>query len=195
MPQHARPHPFPRSASASVLSHLRRRLALLVLGYASACASWAASVPTTASFMARANIVRGCVISTAPGQTTGIGFGTLDFGSHSAVQAGAFSTALSAGAATPPSVQCTPGTTVQISADAGLHAQAGQRHLAGPVGGLIPYALWLVTGNVALPPGSSSSLTLGPTPTSLPVGGTATLPGAGLPAGTYTDTVQVTLAW
>lgn len=70
-----RPHRFLHTAAASVFSDLRERLTLLLLGLAlgGASPSWAASVPTTASFMARANIVRGCLISATRVRPQGLG--------------------------------------------------------------------------------------------------------------------------
>ena len=62
-------------------------------------------------------------------------------------------------------------------------------------------SLFLATTAVAatpaavLTPNISAGLTLGAAATALPLQGTVTFPGFGLPAGTYTDTVQVTLSW
>lgn len=80
--------------------------------------------------------------------------------------------------------------------DAGQNAQGSQRRLSNSAGGYVPYTLALATAPAtALVPNVPAGLTLGASAAALPFQGTATFPGFGLPAGTYTDTVQVTLSW
>lgn len=155
----------------------------------------ATPIPTTALIAVSATITRGCQVSGNTGQTTGIAFGTLDFGRHSPVRTGTATVMAGGGSALQAQVQCTPGTTLQITAGSGLHANGTQRRLSNGAA-FIPYVLTLVSGsNPALTPNVAASMTLGETPMALPVSGTATFPGSGLSAGYYTDTVQLTLAW
>lgn len=155
-----------------------------------------ASIPTTATVLVSASVVRGCVVSGAPQQTAGVSFGGVDFGTHPAVGA-ATSTAIAGGGMTLQArIECTPGTTAHVSTNAGLHAQGAQRRMSNNAGGYVPYSLALVSAaTVPLAPNAVVDLPLGATATALPIIGTANLPGTGLTAGIYTDTVQVTLTW
>lgn len=187
--QTSRGRPCRRPAGAG--SHL---MLALMAWHASAC--WAASVPTTATFAVNAGVVKGCVVSGSPSQTTGIAFGSINFGTHSAVQSGTVTAMAGSSMGAQAMLQCTPGTSVQIVVNGGLHLQGSQRRLASAAGMFVPYTLWLVAGTTSpLTPNTPASMTLGTTATALPVRGMATLPGSGIAAGTYTDTVQVTLSW
>ncbi|MDA8523564.1 spore coat protein U domain-containing protein [Acidovorax sp. NCPPB 4044] len=155
-----------------------------------------ATIPTTGSFSVNAAIVRGCMVAGGSGQTTGLNFGTIDFGTHSAVRTGNETRLAGSGMGGQALIQCTPGTAVQVAADEGQHAQGGQRRLSNSAGGYVPYALALVAATTAaLVPNVPAGITLGATATALPLQGTVTFPGFGLAAGTYTDTVRVTLSW
>ncbi len=155
-----------------------------------------ATIPTTATLSVNATIVRGCLVSGATGQVTGVNFGTIDFGTHSAVRTGSETRLSGSGAGGQALIQCTPGTAVQVAADAGQNAQGSQRRLSNNAGAYVPYALALATAPAtALVPNVPAGLTLGSSAAALLLQGTATFPGFGLPAGVYTDTVQVTLSW
>jgi len=155
-----------------------------------------AAIPTQATFAVNAAIVRGCMVAGAAGQVTGLGFGSIDFGTHSAVRTGTETRLAGSGAGGQALIQCTPGTAVQVAADAGQHAQGSQRRLSNNAGAFVPYALALAAGTTtALVPNVPASLTLGAVAAALPLQGTVTFPGFGLPSGVYTDTVQVTLSW
>jgi len=155
----------------------------------------AASIPTTASFSVGATIAQGCMVAGNPGQVTGLAFGQLSFGTYPAVATGSRSASLTS-VASQALLQCTPGTTLQVTADAGLSAVGNQRRLASGAGKYLPYRLFLTSGgSQPLTPGVAVGLTLGASSTALPVTGTVTLPGTGMSAGTYTDTVRVTLSW
>jgi len=154
-----------------------------------------ASIPTTAPMLVTASVVRGCIVSGAPQQTTGVPFGRIDFGTHPAVGAASV-TALAGGGGLQARIECTPGTQAHISANAGLHPQGGQRRMSNNAGQFIAYSLALAGAVAApLPPDTVVDLPLGAAATALPLVGTASLPGSGLAAGLYTDTVQVTLTW
>jgi spore coat protein U-like protein len=123
-------------------------------------------------------------------QTSGIGFGKLDFGSHPAVQAGNYDAAIGM-AASPAQVQCTPGATVTMTIGGGQNAMGGQRRI-GYGGSYLPYMLTTQPGcGAVVAPGVGVSVDASAGPTLVPVYGRATTPGAGLPAGNYTDTLQV----
>jgi spore coat protein U-like protein len=155
----------------------------------------AATIPTTASFAVGATIASGCIVAGNPGQVTGLAFGQLSFGTYSAMATGSKSASLTS-VANQALLQCTPGTAVQVTADAGLSAVGNQRRLAAGAGQYLPYSLFLTSnGSQPLTPGVAVGLTLGATATALPLTGTVILPGSGLAAGTYVDTVRVTLTW
>lgn len=155
-----------------------------------------AAIPTKATMSVNAAIVRGCMVAGAAGQVTGLNFGNIDFGTHSAVRTGNETRLAGSGSGGQALIQCTPGTAVQVAADAGQHAQGSQRRLSNNAGAFVPYALALAAGTTtALVPNVPASLTLGAAAAALPLQGTVTFPGFGLPSGVYTDTVQVTLSW
>lgn len=171
------------------------QIVLLAAGCLAQSLASAATIPTTASFSVGAVIQRGCMVTGSPGQTTGIALGSLDFGTHSALRTGTVSSMASAGTGGQALVQCTPGTTLQVKVDAGLHASGGTRRLSNGVS-FVPYTLTLVSGSgTLLAPNVAVGMAMGSTPTALPVMGSITFPGAGLSSGIYTDTLQVTLSW
>lgn len=152
------------------------------------------ALPTTASFVVTAQVVAGCgIVGTS--QTSGLDFGTLDFGTHSTVATGELSAvALSGGL--PVQIECSPGSTLSITVDAGLHANAGQRRLqlVGQAD-VVAYALYADAARTQpLLIGQPVSLPVSGT-INMPIHGVLTLPGTGLPAGAYADTAQVTLSY
>jgi spore coat protein U-like protein len=151
-------------------------------------------VPTTANFLVSATVSSGCWVVGNVSQTSGIGFGKLDFGSHPAVQAGSYDAAIGL-AASPAQVQCTPGATVTMTIDGGQNAQGGQRRMRfGSY--YLPYTLTTQAGGgTVVAPGVGVSVDASAGPTLVPVYGRATAPGTGLPAGNYTDTLQVVFSW
>lgn len=175
-----------------------RRLLALVWG--SAClpvlAPAATPIPTTAAFSVNAAVSAGCLVVGNPGQTTGVGFGMLDFGARAAISSGTSTAALGMSAGSMAQIQCTPGTAATVTLDGGQHAQGAQRRMKFGSSYYLPYTLYTsasmatpLSPNVGVPVDTSAG-TL-----TLPVYGVATLPGSGLPAGQYTDTVQVLFSW
>lgn len=152
-----------------------------------------AGSPVQQSFQVTADIVAGCSVTTAgSGQ-----WGTIDLGTVSGVAAGSASAALVSPGGAGLQIDCTPGTSATISADTGAHASGGIRRLAltSDTTQAIPYRLYVNNGTTewttqALP----LAFGAGTSRISLPVIGTATLPGSQR-AGSYSDTVRVTLAW
>ncbi|MBV7540989.1 spore coat U domain-containing protein [Acidovorax sp. sic0104] len=168
------------------------RLALVALPVA----ALAATIPTNPSFSVSASVVRGCAVSGNTGQVSGIPFGSINFGSHPALQSGALQSMAGSSMGSQAKLVCTPGTAVQISVDGGQNRVGAQRRMSNGAGKYVPYDLELVQGTPALlAPNVPVGLVIDATPLALPVRGTATLPGATAAAGIYADTVQVTLSW
>ncbi len=153
---------------------------------------------TTAQFEVSAIIEAGCLVDGLGGSGDAGSVGLLDFGLDSA-----FSTATrSASLAATQSIRmrCTPGVTVSMTIDGGTYAAAGSRHLqlGDDEDARIAYSVCSdaacskpvsIGGVVDIPvSGANENDVL------LPVHGRLTLPGS-LPAGTYTDTVLLTLTW
>lgn len=148
--------------------------------------------PTTQSFTVSAQIVTGCGV--AGGATSGLVFGTLDFGAHPAVATGDVS-ATTGGSAL--QIECSPGSALKMTIDGGAQPSAGntQRNLQGPAGALVAYRLYAdAAHSQAIGIGQAVSIPVSGA-ISLPVYGALTLPGGAMPAGTYTDVAQVTLSY
>lgn len=156
----------------------------------------ATPIPTSASFAVNATVSTGCLVVSNPTQISGIQFGTLDFGSQSAVSGAAATAWLASGGGSMAQVQCTSGAAVTITIDGGLHAQGTQRRLKYGTSHYLPYNLY-TSGSMATSyaPGVGVPLDTTVGATALPVYGRAVPPSSGLPAGQYTDTVQVILSW
>ena len=157
------------------------------------------AVPSAAQTMAvAADVVLGCALLTSQA-TSGIDFGSLAFGTHPAVKSGAVTAAVVASGGGAMQVECTRGMTVQVTVGAGQHASGAQRRLAlnGNTSYVVPYTLYTTAAHTTpLPVNTSVSVTV---PSdgllTLPIYGSATLPGSGLMPGAYGDTVVVTLSW
>jgi spore coat protein U-like protein len=144
------------------------------------------------TFEIAATIVRGCTVATdAGGRWGAIALGTVQ-GLRGASATGTLVSGGVAGLA----LSCTPGTTVNVAADTGDHAAAGQRRLMRSGGSeSVPYTLYADGATTAwsLQP-LAITFPAGVSTRTLPVTAAATLTAA-LPAGTYTDTVRVTLTF
>lgn len=170
----------------------RLRLAWLVLP----ATVISATAPTSPVFSVSASVARGCVVFGDTGQVSGVAFGSINFGSHPALQPGAIQAMSGSTMGNQAKLVCTPGTAVQISIDGGQNRLGVQRRMSNGAGKYVPYNLELVQGVPApLGPNVPVGLILDATPLALPVRGTAALPGATAAAGIYSDTVQVTLSW
>ncbi len=172
------------------------RCAVLVASLAMGVAALAATpVPGSATFLVSATVTAGCWVVGNISQTSGIGFGLLDFGTRSAIQPSSYTASISMGGASPAMVQCTPGATVTMTVDGGQNALGGQRRMRSGTH-YVAYTLTTLPGaGVAITPGAGMTVDASAGPTLLPVFGNANVPGTGLPAGLYTDTVQVVLSW
>lgn len=168
---------------------------------AAAClAPWLLATPaaaeTSAAFQVSASVVPGCEVNggtPAPGASVGQ-IGTLDFGTHSALDTGQVTATMVRNAGF--TLACTPTVALSMTLDGGLHT-AGQRNLQAQDGAeRIAYRLYrdaafsqeFLTGQ-AVPVAFGT-----PSNVALPVYARLTLPGNARPA-VYSDTVIVTLAW
>ncbi|MFF7107405.1 Csu type fimbrial protein [Pseudomonas sichuanensis] len=144
---------------------------------------------TGSTFQVSAQIVAGCLV--VGGVTA---YGVLDFGTSSALSTATLSTSLGGTTVT---FQCTPGVAMSMSLDGGQNSASGTRNLKRSGGSqLLAYQLYRDAAfSQSLAIGSSVTVSYSdPTAIKLPVYGRTTLPGT-LPAGTYTDVVQVTVSW
>jgi spore coat protein U-like protein len=156
-------------------------LALLFTG------SGVAHAATTATVQVSASIVAGCVVT-----STGGLYGTLNFGTYSALSTAAVSVALAGGV----TLQCTPGVSVSMVVDGGLHNASGRHLKVGSGTAQIAYQLFQdaahsqnlgIAQSVNVPYTNASAIRL-------PIFGYVLLPG-NQPVGTYSDTLQVQLSY
>ncbi len=174
---------------------MHRWIGIAICGLWPAIGGTATPIATSASFAVNAIVSTGCLVVSNPTQVSGVQFGTLDFGSQSAVSGATATAWLSAGGGSMAQVQCTSGATVTITFDSGLNALGNQRRLRRGTS-YVPYNLYTSAGmGTSYTPGVGIPLDTTVGATTLPVYGRALPPPSGLPAGQYTDTVQVTLSW
>ncbi|WP_060507926.1 spore coat U domain-containing protein [Pseudomonas sp. NBRC 111124] len=144
---------------------------------------------TTSTFQVSAQIVAGCLV--VGGVTS---YGTLNYGTQSALSTGILSTSLGGATVT---FQCTPGVVMSMSLDGGQNSASGTRNLKRSGGTqVLAYQLYQDAAfSQALGIGQSVTVSYADaTAIKLPVYGRTQLPGT-LPAGTYTDVVQVSVTW
>jgi spore coat protein U-like protein len=153
----------------------------------------AASVPmplaavTSQSFQVNATVTPGCLVVGGVSD-----YGSLNFGSQSALATGTVQVALSGGV----QLQCTPGVTMNMTVDGGQYNSSG-RHMQLTTGSnRVAYQLFRDAAY-------SQSLGIGQTVAvaytdanniRLPIYGQVQLPG-NQPGGTYSDVLQVQLSW
>ncbi|MFF3699876.1 MULTISPECIES: Csu type fimbrial protein [Pseudomonas] len=154
--------------------------------------AWAVPMPLdaalTSTLQVSATIAAGCLVVGGASN-----YGTLDFGTRPALGAASVNTQL---AGTTVTLQCTPGVALKMSVDGGLNNN-GVRNLKRTSGtSLVAYQLYRDAAlSQALGIGQLVAVSYSdPTAIKLPVYAQAQLPGV-LPAGTYTDVVQVVLSW
>lgn len=154
---------------------------------------WTVPAPLTAqvssSFQVSAQVVAGCLVVGG-----GSNYGSLDFGSYSALSSGPVSTAFTGTSVT---LQCTPGVALSMSIGGGQNNSSGTRNLKRSTGPqLLAYQLFRDAGfSQSLGIDQSVAVTYSdPNAIKLPVYARAQLSG-NLPAGSYTDVVQVVLTW
>ncbi|MHC8327799.1 Csu type fimbrial protein [Pseudomonas sp. LB1P83] len=162
-------------------------------GYAALFLLCAGSMPlplaavTSQSFQVSATVTAGCLVVGGVSN-----YGSLDFGSQSALATSTVQVALSAGV----QLQCTPGVTMNMSVDGGQH-NSGGRHMQLTTGSnQVAYQLFRdaafsqslgIGQSVAVAYTDANNI-------SLPIYGRVQLPGD-QPGGTYSDVLQVQLSW
>lgn len=175
---------------------MRRALCAVLAGLCPLLATGTTQTPTTATFAVNATVQSGCWVVGNPSQVSGVSFGMLDFGTRSAISTGSSSASLSASGGSMAQVQCTSGSSVTVTLDAGQHGLGSQRRLKMGTANYIPYALFISSAMATpYPPGVAVPINTSAGTITLPVYGVATPPPSGLPAGQYSDTVQVIFSW
>jgi len=149
----------------------------------------------TGTIGVRLNITNACVVNDATTLQTDLGR-TGDI--HFADQPGTFSSVDGelVGALGALAVRCSPGATPALTIGAGANDQAGVRQMVSG-SSAVPYRLYTnAARNDEI--GIGRSLTLGAASSAaivVPIYARATNSGGILPAGSYADTVQITLSW
>lgn len=171
---------------------IARRVVTVWAGACLPSAGTMAASPVQQSFQVSADVVTGCSVATSGSSQ----WGSIDLGTVSGIASGTVSASLVSSGGAGLQIDCTPGTTVNVTADAGSNANGGLRRLtlAGDGSRTIAYRLY-VNGTTEWTTQSIPVVFVGGTSrVGLPVSATATLPGS-QKAGAYSDTVRVTLAW
>ncbi|ELY3758138.1 spore coat protein U domain-containing protein [Cronobacter universalis] len=169
-----------------------RRIQWGVIGMAAILCGGAQAV-TTQSFQVSATVAAGCSVTTGTGGV----MGTLNFGTRSGVESTRVSTSF-----VPSSsllLACTPGVALSMSIDGGQNYGSSVRNMVRGGGTeRVPYRLYTSSSlNAASEIGVNQAVTIAYSNSnniSLPLFGAAQLTGFS-PAGSYTDTLTVTLSW
>ncbi len=142
---------------------------------------------TSQSFQVSATITPGCLVA-----SSGTNYGSLAFGSYSALATSTASVALTSSVV----LQCTPGVALSMTVNGGLYNSGGRRMQLNSGTAKVAYQLFsdaalsqsIVAGqSVSVAYSNANNITL-------PIYGRVQLPG-NTPGGTYSDTLQVQLTW
>lgn len=166
-------------------AHHRWRLRSALLLLIGGCLP-ALNAATVATIQVSATVTAGCLV--AGGASN---FGTLNFGNYSAL-ASTTATAQLLGIA----LQCTPGVTVNMMVDGGQNNNGGRRLQRVNSTHSVGYQLYSDPAFTQIL-GINQSVTMvysDAANISLPIYGRVVLPGS-LPAGQYSDVLQITLTW
>jgi spore coat protein U-like protein len=156
-----------------------------------------AHAETGKSFQVSATIQPGCLVDGLGASGNAGHIGTLDFGSAPSLSTATRTASLSASQSI--RLRCTAGVQLHVAIDGGAHANLGVRRLQlGNTATRLDYSVCedaactkpfgvSVVRNVTVAVGDTEDVRL-------PIFGRLTLPG-GKPAGTYSDTLTVTLSW
>ena len=155
------------------------------------CIGWGLPVSllavTSQTIQVSATITPGCLVASG-----GSNYGSLGFGSYSALATSAVSVALSNSV----TLQCTPGVALNMTVDGGLYNSGGRRMQLNSGTAKVAYQLFRdaalsqsigVSQSVSVAYSNANNITL-------PIYGRVQLPG-NQPGGTYSDTLQVQLTW
>ena len=146
------------------------------------------------NFRVSAQVVPGCLVNDAPPDPALGALGTLDFGVHSSLSTATVQATLVRDAGLV--LACTPGTPLVLRVDGGEHFD-GSRRLRLDASSLLPYRLYRQPGCIdEIPVGGDVPIdtTTSPDDIPIPIHGCVALPGNAA-AGTYEDTLVLTLAW
>lgn len=198
------------SASPSNRSRAVRRAAAAALAATAVLGAQAATL--TGTLTASITLASSCLVVGAPGATTGINLGTLDFGSWPATFTGVMNATPSGGVSgSITQLLCSPDVTgISLTVNGGQHAGqggntvgVGSRAMRGvSANGIVAYLPYEIYSDA----GFLNAFPLGTAVTGLAIPGTGlaiSLPlfarvnksttGAALPAATYSDTLLITL--
>jgi spore coat protein U-like protein len=158
-----------------------------LLLFCAGCVPMPLTAATSQSFQVSATVTAGCLV--VGGVSS---YGSLNFGSRSALATGTVQVALTGGV----QLQCTPGVTLNMSVDGGQY-NSGGRHLQLTTGSnRVAYQLFRdaafsqslgIGQSVAVAYSDANNIRL-------PIYGQVQLPG-NQPGGTYSDVLQVQLSW
>lgn len=157
-----------------------------------------ARAETSANFDVTAAIVPGCLVDGVGSSGNAGLIGTLDFGSDSSLSVASHSATTTTNQSV--RLRCTPGVILSMSIDGGTHSASGARNLQLGANSAARIA-YSVCRDAACNQPIAIGGTTGSTVTAansndvrLPIYAALTLPGH-LPAGSYTDTLTITLTW
>ncbi len=171
---------------------------LLLAALAASQFATLAQAETSVEFTVSAAIAAGCMIDGFGSSGNAGSLGALDFGTDSAFSTATHNASLLA--AQTIRLRCTPGVNLTMAIDGGSHAAAGSRNLQLGGNSALRLAYSLCADAACSQPLAISSGRVIPVSSTnsndvkLPIYGRLTLPGQAN-AGTYTDTLTVTLTW
>lgn len=142
------------------------------------------------------NVLAACAVNGGSSTATLGQIGAIAFTDQSGVFGNADATMVAQGTTNAVTLLCTPGLAPQVTIGAGANDAGNVRRLAY-LGNTVAYRLYSdMARQNEITIGKQISLgTAGTTALTLPIYARASSNGLALPAGTYTDTVQVTLSW
>lgn len=172
------------------------RLALSVLGLTLAASAQAATT-VTGQITSSLILTSSCLVNGASG-ASGLNFGTLNFGTTNALFSYATGQVLGSGGGAL-AILCSAGTTPAVTIQGGLHdgqSSGGSHALADGAGNFVPYDLYTDSGfnNLLSNNGVINLATSTGAAQTVNIYGKA-VGKAGLPTGTYTDTISVQLSF
>jgi spore coat protein U-like protein len=148
----------------------------------------------SSNFRISAQVEPGCLVNASePDASLGV-LGTLDFGLHSSLSTATVQAALFRDAGIV--LACTPGTQLVMRVDGGQHFDGGRRLQRDP-SSLLAYRIYRqpdCIDEIAVGVDIALDTTSAPDDIAIPIHGCVALPGNAA-AGTYQDTLVVTLAW
>lgn|SRR5688572_460439 len=148
----------------------------------------------SSNFQVSAQVEPGCLVNASEANASLGLLGTLDFGVHSSLSTATVQAALLRNAGIV--LACTPGTPLVMRVDGGQHFD-GSRRLQRDPSSLLAYRVYRqpdCIDEIAVGVDIAIDTTTSPDDIALPLHGCVALPGNAA-AGTYQDTLVVTLAW